>query len=337
MWGTDMLTTTVAGRTWNFKKAVGRNAAAGNGFTQPYDVALGPEGVIYVLSRGAEGAGGVVAPNKRIGKVTMDDQFLGDFGHSEFTWPVALAVDSEGNLFCSDEHLNIIASYNEDGERIGEWGEVGSDEGQLNGPNGIAFDADDNLYVVDSGNGRVQKFTKDGSFLATFGSAGSDEGQFDKPWGITVDSSGDLFVADWGNDRVQKFSAGGTHLMTFGSAAGGELNHPSSVAVDSEGDVYVADWGNKRIQIYEPDGNVITSLHGDAVEFSAWAAEVINANPDAQKAYRRVQDRTQIGLLDRPVGITIDADDNLIITDSTRGRLQVYTKEKDYMDPQFNL
>jgi sugar lactone lactonase YvrE len=250
---------------------------------------------------------------------------------------VALAVDSEGNLFCSDEHLNIIASYNDDGERIGEWGEVGSDEGQLNGPNGIAFDADDNLYVVDSGNGRVQKFTKDGSFLATFGSAGSDEGQFDKPWGITVDSSGDLFVADWGNDRVQKFSAGGTHLMTFGSAAGGELNHPSSVAVDSEGDVYVADWGNKRIQIYEPDGNVITSLHGDAVEFSAWAAEVINANPDAQKAYRRVQDRTQIGLLDRPVGITIDADDNLIITDSTRGRLQVYTKEKDYMDPQFNL
>ena len=115
------------------------------------------------------------------------------------------------------------------------------------------------------------------------------------------------------------------------------MNHPSSVAVDSEGDVYVADWGNKRIQIYEPDGNVITSLHGDAVEFSAWAAEVINANPDAQKAYRRVQDRTQIGLLDRPVGITIDADDNLIITDSTRGRLQVYTKEKDYMDPQFNL
>ena len=332
-----MLTTTVAGRTWNFKKAVGRNAAAGSGFTPPYDVALGPEGVIYVLSRGAEGAGGGVAPNKRIGKVTMDDQFLGDFGHSEFTWPVALAVDSEGNLFCSDEHLNIIASYNEDGERIGEWGEVGSDEGQLNGPNGIAFDADDNLYVVDSGNGRVQKFTKDGSFLATFGSAGSDEGQFDKHWGITVDSSGDLFVADWGNDRVQKFSAGGTHLMTFGSAAGGELNHPSSVAVDSEGDVYVADWGNKRIQIYEPDGNVITSLHGDAVEFSAWAAEVINANPDAQKAYRRGQDRTQIGLLDRPVGITIDADDNLIITDSTRGRLQVYTKEKDYMDPQFNL
>ena len=38
-----------------------------------------------------------------------------------------------------------------------------------------------------------------------------------------------------------------------------------------------------------------------------------------------------------PVGIAVDEDDNIIITDSTRGRLQVYAKEKDYMDPQFNL
>jgi hypothetical protein len=35
--------------------------------------------------------------------------------------------------------------------------------------------------------------------------------------------------------------------------------------------------------------------------------------------------------------MVIDADDNLIVTDSTRGRLQVYTKEKNYLDPQFNL
>lgn len=334
-----MLTTTVAGRTWNFNKAVGRNAAAGNGFTVPYDVALGPNDVMYVLSRGGEAAGGVVAPNKRIGKLDVDDQFLGDFGRDEFVWPVALAVDSVGNPFCSDEHLNTISSFNEDGERIGGWGEPGSSEGQLNGASGIVFDADDNIYVVDSGNSRVQKFTKDGTYISSFGSFGSDNGQFNKPWGITIDSHGDLYIADWGNNRVQKFSADGSHLLNFGGvdANGGELNHPASVAVDSEGDVYVSDWGNKRIQIYEPDGSIITALYGDAVEFSVWAAEVINSNPDAAKAYRRVQDRTAIGLFERPVGIVIDSHDNLIVTDSTRGRLQIYTKEKDYLDPQFNL
>ena len=334
-----MLTTTVAGRTWQFKRAVGRISAAGPGFMQPYDVTTGPEGELYVLSRGAAVLGGGFAVNVRIGKVTMDDHFLGDFGKSEFVWPVALAVDSGGNLFCSDEHLNTISSYNQDGERIGEWGEGGSGEGQLNGANGIAFDADDNIYVVDSGNNRIQKFTQDGGFLSSFGCGGSEEGQFDSPWGITITSDGHLYVADWGNNRVQKFSLDGSYLLTFGGVYpnGGELNHPASVAVDSEGDVYVSDWGNKRVQIYEPDGNIITALRGDAIELSPLAKEFFDANPDTEKAYRRVEDRTLIGLFNRPIGIVIDEDDNLIVTDSCRGRLQIYAKEKDYMDPQFNL
>ena len=128
--------------------------------------------------------------------------------------------------------------------------------------------------------------------------------------------------------------------MTFGGSDlqdGGDLDHPADVAVDSEGDVYVSDWGNKRVQIYDPDGSVITALYGDAIEFSKWAAEVINANPDGQKAYRRVGDKTPMGLFERPVGLDIDSEDRIIITDSTRGRLQIYAKEKDYMDPQFNL
>ena len=40
-----MLTTTVAGRTWSFSHAIGRNAIAGNAFTQPIAVALAADGV----------------------------------------------------------------------------------------------------------------------------------------------------------------------------------------------------------------------------------------------------------------------------------------------------
>ena len=329
-----MLTTTVAGRTWNFSHAIGRNAAAGNGFTQPWDVAAGPDGVLYVLSRGQEGVGGVTAENKRIGKLTIDQEFIGDFARG-MTWPAGLALDSSGNVYCSEEFQNKIFIFNEDGEEIGEWGESGSDEGQLNGPSGLAIDADDNLLVVDARNNRVQKFTTDGQHISTIG-----EGHLDSPWGVGLDSDGNIYVADWGNSCARKFSPDGELLMTFGGSDldnGGDLNHPSSIAVDSEGDVYVSDWGNKRIQIYAPDGVIITSLYGDAVEFSKWAAEVINSNPDAQKAYRRVKDRTTLGLFERPVGLTIDSEDRLIVTDSTRGRLQIYAKEKDYMDPQFNL
>lgn len=330
-----MLTTTVAGRTWNFSHAIGRNAAAGNGFTQPVDVAAGSDGVLYVISRGNDGAGGVVAENKRIGKLTIDQQFIGDFGRRQMMWPTCIALDSAGNLYCSDEHENRIHVFNEDGELINQWGEVGSGEGQLNGPSGLAFDSEDNIYVAEAKNNRIQKFTKDGQFVATLG-----EGHLNQPWGMFVDGDDNIFVADWGNNRGVKFSPQGDLLVTYGgndAEEGADVDHPASIAVDSEGDVYLSDWGNKRIQIYEPDGAVITALYGDAVEFSNWAAEVINSNPDAQKAYRRVKDRTTLGLFERPVGLTVDSEDRIIVTDSTRGRLQVYQKEKDYMDPQFNL
>ena len=334
-----MLTTTVAGRTWQFSHAIGCAAREGNGFTQPTAVAVTPGGILYVLSRGGRDSFLEPLDNMRIGKLTIEEEFLGDFGRDETVWPAGLAVDSDGNVYCSDEYQNLILLYDPDGQGLGQWGQSGPEEGQLQGPSGIACDAEDNLYVVDSLNDRIQKFTKDGRYLSGWGSPGSSEGQFNRPWGITIDSKGDVYVADWGNDRVQKFSPDGTHLASFGSpiADGGELDHPADVAVDSEGDVYVTDWGNKRVQIYDPDGGIITALYGDAVELSKSAKEVVEANLDVVRAFRRAEDLTMLGRLDIPRGIAIDERDRIIITDSNRSRLQVYTTERGYLDPQFNL
>ncbi|MEC9278073.1 MAG: SMP-30/gluconolactonase/LRE family protein [Chloroflexota bacterium] len=334
-----MLTTTVQGRTWNFSHAIGRNAAAGNGFTQPMSIACDRSDGIYVLSRGGDGAGGVVQPNKRIGKVTMDQEFLGDFGRGDFTWPAALAVDSRNHVYCSDEHEDTITEYDSDGEKLGVWGSSGSAEGELSMPSGITFDSENHLFIVDSGNHRVQKFTSEGNFISSWGTKGSGDGEFEDPWGITVDSSGYIYVADWGNNRVQKFSGEGEYIQSFGVDYPEEmrLDHPSDVAIDSEGDVYVVDWGNKRVQIFDSEGDILTCLYGDAVEFSKWAKEVVEANADALKAYRRVQDKSRLAAFERPTSIAIDENDRIIISESTRGRLQVYVKEKEYMDPQYNL
>ena len=289
-----MLTTTVAGRTWSFSHAIGRGAAAGAGFANPYDMAFAPDGSIYVLNRGTErvGQGVQLGENKRIGLVTMEQEFIGDFAKKDFMWPVGLAVDGDGNVYCSDEYDNIVIIYDPDGQRIGQWGEAGSGEGQFLSPTGIQFDADGNLVVVDSR-----------------------------------------------NDRVQKFSADGEHLLTVGGSTetGADLSHPSDVAVDSEGDVYVVDFGNNRVQIYDAEGDIITALYGDALEWSNWAREVVEANPDVVKAYRRLKDMSPVGRFARPISILIDSEDRVIISETIRNRLQVYIKDKEYMDPQFNL
>ena len=336
-----MLTTTALGRTWNFSHAIGRIASVGEGFFGPTAVAIAPGGTLYVLNRGHAGGDlGITAQNQRISKLTLVDQeLLGEIGRDDFTWPVDLAVDADGNLYCSDEHHNFIAIYSPDGERTGQWGEPGGGPGQLNGPSGIAFDPDGNLYVADTGSHRVQRFTRDGKYISGWGELGSASGHFRRPWGLTVDGEGSVYVADWGNDRVQKFTADGAYLMTLGNENThmSGLLRPSDVAVDSQGDIYVADWGNHRVRIYDPAGSPIASLHGDAQEFSKWASTVVASNPDVVKAFRRVDDLSPMYRFNRPTGIAIDEEDRIIVSDTNRGRVQVYAREKDYAEAQFNL
>ena len=89
--------------------------------------------------------------------------------------------------------------------------------------------------------------------------------------------------------------------------------------------------------LFLTDGRIITALYGDATEFSKWGKDVVDANLDVIKAYRRVNDLTAVGKFTRPVGILVDDQDRIIICETVRARLQVYGKEKNYMDPQFNL
>ncbi len=347
-----MITTTAAGRTWHFDRSLGRPTNEHNGkvggYRYPTDLALAPDGNIFVLSKGSQlGNQYGYRDNGRVGKTTFEEHHLGDFGRRDFTWPAGIAIDSEGWVYVSDEHDNVIRKFDPDGivphpgtesvdEAISTWGETGSEPGRLDGASGIQFDIDNNLYVVESRNNRVQKFTRDGEFLLTFGGPGSGDGQFDRPWGITIDRAGHVYVADWGNDRIQKFSPDGNHLMTFGEEFGGELNHPAHVAVDSEGDVYVTDWGNRRVQVYESNGDVLAAFYGDATTLSKAGEYIIRRDPGTIKAYQQVKDYSGMGLFQRPTGIEIDDQDRILIADLC-GRLQVYVKDHAYVAPEVKL
>ncbi len=323
-----MLTTTAAGRTWNFSHAIGRNAAAGAGFTQPTAVAVAPDGILYVLSRGQEGVGAVVADNKRIGKVSMDQEFISDFGRREFVWPAGLAVSDDGDLYCSDEFGHYVASYNPDGERLGQWGEHGTEEGQLNGPSGIAFDADDNLYVVDHRNHRVQRFTKDGEYISGFGEEGASEGQLHLPWGITLGGDGDLCVADWRNDRIQKFTSDGEFVSSFGESGegDGQFNRPNGIAVDSDGDIYVCDWMNDRVQVFDQSGSYKDVLIGHS-GMSKWGRTFLDANPDIESKLELAAQNIELKQrFYRPVSVHVDEDGKVYVADCYRHRVQIYQK-----------
>ncbi len=371
------LITIARGRVYNFSHVVGARASGQTpdgmgapGLNRPNAIAVGKDGVVYVLNR-QDGS----RDNPRVAKIKIggpsEERYLLTIGRGgsedgQFMWPAGVALDKDENLYVSDDYLHHVSIFDKEGKFLGKWGTPGNDPGELNGPNDLAFDGENNVYVVDAFNHRVQKFTKDGVFLGGWGHYGSGEGEFNMPWGIDIDDKGAVYVADWKNHRVQKFSHDGTFLMQIGRPAPGagelqypssfprhiafshlyrmegantgELNHPSHVAVDKDGDVYVSDWANDRVQIYTPEGEFFASLYGDAQEIGKWAQDHVGANPDVAKAIRRAKNIEQMWEFKMPEGIGIDHETNrIIIADCFRRRLQIYVKEKDYIDPQFNL
>ena len=332
-----MLTTVAAGRVFDYSFCLGMYGMSGQGFWTPQDFALADDGLVYVINRGAEELG------QRISKVTLDHQFLGQYGSfgrgdGQFVWPRSIALDRAGNVYACDDHLNRISVFGPDDAFLCSWGESGSVEGQLSGPSGLAFDPDDNLVVVDGMNHRVQRFTKDGTFLGGFGRHGNGDGEFKLPWGLCVDDAGNIFVADWKNNRVQKFDADGNFRLKLEvSASGvGDLHGPTGVAVDSEGDIYVTDWGNHRVQVYASDGRFIATLVGDAQDPSPWTQTYIDANPDIIKARRRVNLEPEWRFR-RPVAVKVDKQDRIFVLEAARHRIQVYDKVKDYEEHPLNL
>ena len=316
----------------------------GRGFGNPYDMAIAKDGRIFVLNRCMPAQADAI----RIGICNLEEEYFGEFGYGsgsgdgQFVLPVAMAFDSRERLYITDEYNHRVTVFDQSGKFLFKWGVFGGGDGELNGPAGIATDTDDNVYVVDQHNHRVQKFTTDGDYLMQWGEAGGGEGQLNLPWGATVDSQGNVFVADWRNDRIQKYTPDGQLLGSFGESGDGDgqFHRPSSVAVDPEGHIYVADWGNERVQVLGPDGSFQQMLRGQAT-LSLWAQEFYASNPvekmerDRSNLYpelpphlstpSHISGQTEPYFWG-PVSVRLDRQARLYVTESNRGRFQVYQR-----------
>ena len=330
-----------------YSNSIGLFSFNGRGFNNPVDLAVGRDGILFVLNR----VGPDVAfrmPHKRITMCTLDEEYLGEFStggtqDGQIMWPCSIAIDKDGMVYVSDEALNRISIFDSKGQFLSKWGVKGKGDGEFYRPAGIALDKDENLLVVDSLNNRIQRYTKDGKFLEAWGRGGSNDGEFNIPWGINVDHLGNVYVADWRNDRIQKFDARGNHLASLGASGqgDGEFSRPSGIAIDQEGNIYVADWGNERVQVLGPDGSFLTKLRGQA-DMSKWADEYFVANTvefeERQKAnmepepdplpddFVRDESASVEKLFWGPTSVKIDDEGRVYVVDSCRQRIQIYWK-----------
>ena len=321
-----------------YEISLGQRLALG-GFKGPQDVAIGPDGWLYVVNRFTEA--GSDCPRSRFVRVQVDDNgyendIIASFsgkadpvGQETLPSPVMCTIDSSGTLFLTDEHVNVVAKFDSvSGDARGHWGVAGEQPGQLNAPSGIALDADENVWVVSSRNHRVEQFTRDGEHITGFGEFGSEPGQLDHPWGVAVDPiTATLIVADWRNDRIQRFSPNGELLQVIGSSGNGpgQMNRPSGVAVDQQGDIYVTDRSNHRVLLFNSRGMFVESFRGDAT-LNERGIRKLMTNLDMVRMRENVIDLDKEKRFKNPTSVKIGPDGLVFMVDSGRYRIQVYRK-----------
>lgn len=234
---------------WGQPADIAQSEAPGGTFNQPWGIAVGPDGSVYVADTW----------NHRVQKFSPEGQFerlWGFFGTGEaadaFWGPRDVAVDASGRVYVTDTGNKRVAVFDKDGNFLTQFGSGGLEQGQFDEPVGLAVDSQGLVYVADTWNQRIQVFREvDGTFVPErmweiVGWYG--QSLDNKPY-LAVDALGMVFVVDPEGYRVLQFTSQGEFVRFWGDL--GNTNETfgmtGSVAIDSQGGVWVSDPGNSRL------------------------------------------------------------------------------------------
>jgi predicted membrane-bound mannosyltransferase/DNA-binding beta-propeller fold protein YncE len=221
------------------------------GFNEPWGVAVGLDGSVYVTDTW----------NHRIQKFTEDGKPLLTWGKNglgdspdSFYGPRGIAVDAQGRVYVADTGNKRVVVFDAGGKYISSFGSGGFDPGQFDEPVGVAVDSDGIVYVVDTWNQRIQTFQMlDEGLTFTPLRQWDVYGWFgqsleNKPF-IAVNAQKHVFVTDPEGYRVMEFTDQGELVRVwgdFGSTNAG-FGLASGIAIDPENHVWVTDGLYNRI------------------------------------------------------------------------------------------
>ena len=273
-------------------------------FSDPFGVAIGPDGTIYMSDAGDAQRIRRLSPDGVVSTLAGGERGYSDGvgAAARFNTPSGIALDGAGMLYVADTGNNVIRRIAPDGavSTVAGDGTPGYRDGpgpeaRFNGPVGVAVDTRGRVVVADTYNDRVRALEPDGSVVTIAGPAA-----LSTPSGVTIDAAGTIYVADTGDGVVRAISPGGS-LSTLGSLFVDSPHHPVGIAVDHAGHVYTTDDAGRIVEL-SPDssGRIVAGSHQGFVD---------GAGTDAR--FRR------------PSGLVVAAPGRLIVADAGNALLRL--------------
>ena len=226
----------------------------GGQFNEPWGIAVGADGSIYVSDTW----------NHRIHKFDKDGKFVkmwgvfestgGELGKANaFYGPRSLAIGDDGNLYAMDTGNKRVQVFSPDGVIVNQFGGGCLTDGRFDEPTGIGQDGAGAWYVADAWNRRIQKFDKTYKYVAQWPIDGwASQSVVNKP-ALAVDKARNIvYVTDPENYRVIAFNTDGSFRAFFGQYGNDAQSFvlPVGIAVGPDGKVYVADGDAHRIMVF---------------------------------------------------------------------------------------
>lgn len=235
---------------WGSFADVTRGPAPGGTFFEPWGIAVGPDGSVFVADTW----------NHRIQKFSPEGEFItmwGYFGQAEtpdaFWGPRDVTTSQEGIIYVSDTGNKRVAVFDADGNPITEFGEAGLLPGQFDEPVGLAISDDGQLFVADTWNQRIQSFVvtteQEYQFLNSWDVIGWYGQSLDNKPYIAVDSQGYVYATDPEGYRVLQFTENGDFIRYWGDLSTGPdgFGLVGGIATDTDDSVWVSDPNNNRL------------------------------------------------------------------------------------------
>jgi len=182
--------------------------------------------------------------------------------------PMAVAVDSSGNLYVMDFAIRVREVSN--GLITTLTGSLPPPCDCVGFPSYMTLDATGNIYIADANdnvvgevsNGAIVTVAGSGAFGFSGDGGPATAAALSIPSGVAVDTAGNLYIADAGNQRIRRVSQGvietiagngtGGYSGDRGAATAAELSAPVAITMDTRGNLYVADQGSGRIRMLTP-------------------------------------------------------------------------------------